>query len=83
MAIPLIAGTKPAIVALKEGETVYWCSCGRSQKQPFCDGSHADTEFEPLAFTAPGDDDYYFCTCKRTKKPPFCDGAHKRLLEDD
>ncbi len=70
-------------MALKEGETVYWCSCGRSQSQPFCDGSHEDTEFSPVVFTAPKDDDYYFCTCKRTKKPPFCDGSHKHLAEDD
>ncbi len=83
MAIPLVAGTKPAIVALKKGETLYWCSCGRSQSQPSCDGSHEDTEFQPLVFVAPKDDDYYFCTCKRSKKPPFCDGSHKHLVDDD
>ena len=80
MSLPLIAGKKPAIVPLKAGETVHWCSCGRSQTQPFCDGSHAGTDFQPLAFVAPKDDDYYFCTCKRSKTPPFCDGAHKQLI---
>jgi len=83
LSIPLVAGTKPAIVKLKKDETVYWCSCGRSQTQPFCDGSHEGTDFQPLEFTAPKEDEYYFCTCKRTQSPPFCDGAHKTLAQDD
>ena len=76
---PRIAGTRPAVVSLEAGEKVHWCSCGRSQTQPFCDGSHEGTGFEPLEFIAPRDDDYWFCTCKHTAKPPFCDGAHKKL----
>ena len=79
MSEPRIAGTRPAVVHLEKGETVHWCSCGRSQTQPFCDGSHEGTDFEPVTFTAPKDDDYYVCTCKRTQSPPFCDGAHKAL----
>ena len=76
---PRIAGTRPAVVPLEAGEKVHWCSCGRSQTQPFCDGSHEGTGFAPLEFIAPRDDDYWFCTCKHTEKPPFCDGAHKKL----
>ncbi len=76
---PRVAGTRPAVVRLEAGKTVYWCSCGRSRTQPFCDGSHEGTGFEPLKFTAPREEDYWFCTCKYTAKPPFCDGAHKRF----
>ena len=76
---PKIAGTHPEVVDLKAGETVYWCTCGRSKAQPFCDGSHQGTSFEPMPFTAQKDDSYYFCTCKRTATPPFCDGAHKQI----
>lgn len=66
---PYIADTKPKAVALKSGETVWWCSCGRSKTQPFCDGSHAGTEFVPVEFTAGKDDRYFFCQCKRTANP--------------
>jgi len=76
---PQVGGTRPAVIELQAGETVYWCSCGRSRTQPFCDGSHQGTGFEPLAFTAPKSEAYWFCTCKLTAKPPFCDGAHKQL----
>lgn len=78
-----IADTRPKAVELKAGQTVYWCSCGRSKQQPFCDGSHQGTDFEPLAFTPDKDDRYFFCTCKRTQKPPFCDGSHKDITEAD
>ncbi|HIP53093.1 MAG TPA: hypothetical protein EYH03_03670, partial [Chromatiales bacterium] len=83
MSKPRIADTRPKPVDLKAGETVYWCSCGRSKTQPFCDGSHKGTGFEPLAFTAEKDDKYFFCQCKHTKSPPLCDGSHKRLTQED
>ena len=79
MSEPKIAGFHPEVVTLKSGETVYWCSCGLSNSQPFCDGSHEGTPFQPLPFTAPKDDNYYFCACKQTASPPFCDGTHKKL----
>lgn len=79
MTEPVIAALKPAIVTLKAGQTVYWCSCGKSATQPFCDGAHMGTEFEPVVFKAPKDDTYYFCQCKHTKNVPFCDGSHKSL----
>ena len=80
---PYIADTKPKAVALKAGETVWWCSCGRSKTQPFCDGSHEGTEFLPVEFTADKDDRYFFCQCKRTASPPLCDGAHKQVTQDE
>lgn len=76
---PTISQKSPIPVELKEGETYYWCACGRSGKQPFCDGSHKGTSFKPLAFTAEKDGTAYLCACKHTKNPPYCDGTHKNL----
>ncbi len=76
---PRIAAVKPAVVELKAGETVYWCRCGLSRTQPFCDGSHQQTDFEPVVFSAEKDDKYYFCQCKHSNINPLCDGAHKSL----
>jgi len=83
MKLPRIADTKPISVEVKAGTTVYWCACGRSKTQPFCDGSHKGSEFTPLAFTPEQDDKYFFCQCKRTDKPPFCDGSHKQITNAD
>ncbi len=76
---PQIAGKAPIAVDVKKGEPYYWCACGRSANQPFCDGSHVGTEFNPVAYTAEEDKTAYFCTCKQTKTPPFCDGTHLTL----
>lgn len=78
----VIAARKPAKVNLEEGKKYYWCQCGRSQNQPFCDGSHAGTGIEPLAFTAEKSGDHYLCQCKQTLNAPFCDGTHASLAED-
>ena len=78
-----ISDTRPAVVSLPAGKTVYWCACGRSGKQPFCDGSHQGTGIEPLAFTPDADDKYYLCQCKRTAKAPFCDGSHKKIAPEE
>ena len=75
----LIADNKPKGVDLKAGDQVWWCRCGRSQKQPFCDGSHKGTGMEPMPFTAERDDRYFFCQCKRTGDQPLCDGSHKKI----
>jgi len=83
MSKPYIADTRPQPVEMKQGETVYWCSCGRSKNQPFCDGSHKGTDFEPLEFTAEKDGKVFFCLCKRTAKPPFCDGSHKDISDEE
>jgi CDGSH-type Zn-finger protein len=64
---------------VQQGKTYFWCSCGKSARQPFCDGSHKDTGFEPVKFTAEKDGEVYFCGCKATAKQPMCDGAHNKL----
>jgi len=76
---PVISQKSPIAVEVKEGQTYYWCACGKSSTQPFCDGSHKGTSFEPVAFTAEKDETVYLCACKHTKTPPFCDGTHKSL----
>lgn len=76
---PTIAQKSPISVDLKKDETYYYCTCGKSSKQPFCNGAHHDTEFKPLAFTPDKDGTAYLCGCKHTKNPPYCDGSHKNL----
>ncbi len=80
---PIIADNKPIAVTLERSKEYYWCSCGRSQNQPFCDGSHKGTEFQPLAFTAEGDGKVFLCQCKRSSNPPFCDGSHKAIIQEE
>ena len=67
-------------VEVEAGKTYYWCACGKSASQPFCDGSHKDKGFAPKAFTAEKDGNAYLCGCKLTKNAPFCDGSHKALI---
>ena len=81
MADPVIAARKPALVTLDQGKTYYWCRCGRSARQPFCDGAHRGTEFQPLAYTCQSTGDYLLCACKQTRKAPFCDGSHNNLSD--
>ncbi len=76
---PVIAQKKPYLVELKAGRNYLWCACGRSAKQPYCDGSHAGTSFMPLRLTAQQDGEAVFCGCKQTRTPPFCDGTHNKL----
>ena len=86
-AAPLIANRKGYYYEIKAGKRYLWCACGRSKSQPFCDGSHAGTEFLPVVFKAERDEDVIFCGCKQTGAAPFCDGAHSNLpggyLTDD
>ena len=70
------AGDTPIGVDVVEGKSYYWCTCGKSSKQPFCDGSHKETEFSPLVFKAEQSKKVFFCTCKLTKDQPLCDGSH-------
>ena len=78
MANPTIAGTSPHIIDLEEGKTYAWCACGNSKNQPFCDGSHAGSEFTPVVFKAEGGK-AALCMCKATKGSPFCDGSHMNV----
>ena len=79
MSDPVIAQKKPFLVELKVGRNYLWCTCGRSAKQPYCDGSHAGTSFMPLRFAAKEDGEAVLCGCKHTRTPPFCDGTHNKL----
>ena len=79
MAEPNIAQKAPFPVDVTEGKKYFWCACGKSENQPFCDGSHSDTEFTPVAYEADKDRTLYFCGCKRTAGAPLCDGTHNSL----
>ena len=74
-----MTGFKPAAHKVEKDKNYFWCSCGKSKKQPFCDGSHVGSEFQPLEYTADESEKKFFCTCKRTKNKPFCDGSHNTL----
>lgn len=76
---PIVANNKPAKTTLTQGEEYYFCACGQSSNQPFCDGSHAGTDFKPKAFTAEESGDAYLCQCKHSANLPFCDGSHKQF----
>ena len=78
MTNPKIAKKGSYVVELDEGK-YYWCSCGLSSKQPFCDGSHKGTHFQPVEVTISEKKKYGLCGCKQSKKGAFCDGFHKQL----
>ncbi len=67
---------RPYRAELRAGEEIWWCACGQSRNQPFCDGSHKDTKHRPRSHTAAQDLTVALCGCKATKQPPFCDGSH-------
>ncbi len=78
MAKPIPAQQAPYKVAVEAGKTYYWCACGRSAKQPFCDGSHKDTGLTPVAWTCEEAKNAFFCGCKASATQPFCDGSHAK-----
>ena len=78
MSEPKVAGETPMVLQLEEG-AYYWCACGRSQNQPWCDGAHAGSGIEPVAFTVEEPSTKALCLCKQTAGPPFCDGSHSKL----
>ncbi len=82
MSHPVVADNKPIGVELEAGEEYHFCTCGRSSNQPFCDGSHQGTSFEPKAFTAEKSEKAYLCACKHTHNAPFCDGSHKQFSKE-
>jgi CDGSH-type Zn-finger protein len=76
---PVVAQKGPYQVSLEKGKSYAWCTCGRSNKQPFCDGSHKGSSFTPMRFTAEKDGVENMCGCKATEGKPFCDGSHNML----
>ena len=79
MSEAVVAQKAPYNAELEEGKTYYWCACGRSAKQPFCDGSHKAVGMAPMAFTAEKTGTGWLCGCKQSKNAPYCDGSHKSL----
>lgn len=77
--LPNIAQKTPFAVDVEAGKTYFWCSCGQSKNQPFCDGSHKGSSFNPVKFTAETSKTAWLCGCKQTASAPFCDGSHKAL----
>jgi CDGSH-type Zn-finger protein len=79
MAEPISAQKSPYGVTVEAGKEYWWCACGRSKNQPFCDGSHKGTGFAPIEYKATESTKAFFCACKRSAKKPLCDGTHKRI----
>ncbi len=75
----IVADNKPIEIQLDSDKTYYWCICGKSENQPFCNGSHEGTSFTPISFSPEESGTAYLCQCKQTKTPPYCDGTHTSL----
>jgi CDGSH-type Zn-finger protein len=76
---PHIAQKAPYAMNLEAGKDYWWCACGQSKNQPFCDGSHKGGEFSPIEFKASKTETVWLCGCKHSANKPFCDGTHKKL----
>jgi len=76
---PIPAAKTPFPVEVEAGKTYFWCTCGRSSRQPFCDGSHKETTLTPMKYEAAESGKLFFCGCKATGNAPLCDGSHARL----
>ena len=79
MTDPVPAQKSPYEVTVEEGKRYFWCACGRSNKQPFCGGSHKQTDITPIGFKAEKSGRVWLCGCKSTGNKPFCDGTHSTL----
>ena len=77
---PITLQKSPYKVKVEKDKTYFWCACGESQKQPFCDGSHKrEGSFKSVKYLAKSNKVIFFCGCKLTKNPPFCDNSHLKL----
>lgn len=74
MSEAVLAG--PIAIEVEEGKKYFWCACGKTGREPFCDGAHKGTGIGAKAFTAEAAGQVHLCGCKKTKTPPFCDGSH-------
>lgn len=79
MTEPTIAQKSPFAVEVEAGRSYWWCACGKSKTQPFCDGSHKGSEFSPVEYKAEKSGTVHFCGCKHTGNKPLCDGSHRKL----
>ena len=79
MTEPVIAQKAPYEEAVTKGKSYWWCACGQSKSQPYCDGSHKGTGISPVEYVAKRTKNVYFCGCKYSAKQPLCDGAHSDL----
>ena len=75
---PVRAADEPFAIEVEEGKRYFWCACGKSNNQPFCDGSHKGSGLNPVAYTAEASKKVFFCGCKATDNQPLCDGSHNR-----
>jgi CDGSH-type Zn-finger protein len=78
MSDPVRASDTPYGEEVEAGKSYFWCACGRSANQPYCDGSHKGTDFVPVKYEATESGKVFFCGCKVTGSPPLCDGSHKQ-----
>ena len=76
---PNIAQAAPYVVDVESGQTYFWCACGKSQNQPYCDGSHKGSDFVPVRFEASSNEKVFFCGCKHSATAPMCDGTHQQF----
>lgn len=79
MTEPTIAQKAPIAIEVEKDKTYFWCTCGKSANQPFCDGSHKGSDFVPMKYRAEANEKKFFCCCKHTQGAPFCDGSHNKL----
>jgi CDGSH-type Zn-finger protein len=82
MSKPTIAANTPIRVTLEADRKYFFCMCGKSSKQPFCDGSHKDSGISPMPFEVSESKDYFLCRCKQSANKPYCDGSHKAIDDD-
>lgn len=82
MSKPIVADNRPKKTTLEKGKRYFFCTCGRSVKQPFCDGSHKVTAFQPLVFSPEKPGEAWLCACKHSGNTPYCDGSHKQFSAD-